>query len=123
MQKTAWKWRIRIRGSSVRPTGSGRRGQGVPNRGQVADHAQMDLPKQVAPKRIVQPFQRLASRLHVQGIAGFQRAVNGVAAGLIDTFCGAEHILQCPEEAEIGGVGHRICLSLKNPERVYTGQS
>jgi len=121
MQKISNRQRNRSLGASVRPAGARRPGQGVPDRGKIADHTQMDLPKKVALERIVQLFNGLARRLHVQRIAGFQRAVDGVAAAPADTFGGAANIFQRPEKTEIGGICHRTCLSLQKTAPVYRG--
>lgn len=122
MQKISSRQRNRSLGALVRPTGALRPGQEVPDRGKIADHAQMNLPEKVALERIVQVFNGFARRLHVQRIASFQRAVDGVAAAPADTFGGAANLLQRPEKAEIGGICHRICLSLGKPAPVYRGR-
>lgn len=122
MQKTARTQCDVTPGASVRPAVSWRHGQGIPDRGKIADHAQMDLPEHITPERNVQFFQGLARRLHVQEVAGFQRAVDGLSAALLDTFGGAANILQRPEKAQIGGVGHRIGLSQKKTASFYRGR-
>lgn len=102
--------------------GVGGHGQRIPNRRDISGHDQMHLPQQAVLQVGVQCVHSMTCGQQVSGMACLDRAVNRLAAGLINGVGLAANLLERAEETGIGRIVHRMSLLVCKRGLMYRRQ-